>query len=295
MTKQTMAWLAAAAMALPGTAMAQGADEVVAKFGAVEVRSSDLRRILQTQDPISRDQLLKTPQALDRLIRTEAFRLALLGEARAKGWDKQPEVTEQLERARDQVVVTSYVNSLARPPASYPSDAELRAAYETAKGELQRPRQWRVAQIFVAAATAGGDKKAADLAAKAKAAGAQFATLARQGSEHAESAAQGGEMGWLAEGQVLPEIGSALASMKAGEVAGPVRSTAGWHVLRMAEERPAAQRSFEEVRDYLSNLLRARRAQENEAKVIDEMLAKNPIAVNEVALIRMRDELAKVR
>lgn len=288
-------WLCAALVVAPSGALAQGADEVLAKFGATEVRASDLRRILQSQEPAAREQLLRSPPALDRLLRTEAFRRALLTEARAKGWDKRPEVAAELERARDQVLVQSYMNSLARPPADYPGEAELRKTYDGAKNELARPREWRVAQIFVAAASADAETKAAELARRAKAAGADFAALARQGSEHAESAARGGEIGWVADGQTLPEVARALAGMKAGEVGGPVRSTAGWHVLRVLEERAAGPREFVEVREYLNNLLRARRAQENEAKYLDELMAKNPIAVNEVALIRLRDELAKTR
>lgn len=287
--------LPAALLAAACAAAAQGTDEVLARFGSIEVRGADLRRLVQAQDPAAREQLLRSPAALDRLVRTEAFRRALLAEARAKGWDKRPEVAAALERARDQALVQNYVNALARPPADFPSEAELRQAYEGAKGELLRPRQWRVAQIFVAAASAGGEAKAADLARRAKAAGADFAALARQGSEHAESAARGGEIGWLAAAQTLPEVARALEAMKPGETSDPVRSASGWHVLRVLDERPAATRELAEVRDELVSALRARRAQETEAKVFDDMLAKNPIAVNEVALIRLRDELAKAR
>lgn len=295
MTFRISPLLGAVLAALPLSAAAQGADEVLAKFGAAEVRTSDIRRLLQAQDPAAREQLLRSPAALDRAMRAEAFKRALLAEARAKGWDQRPEVAAELERAREQALVASYVNSLARPPADYPGAAELQKAYEASKQELVQPRQWRVAQIFVAAATPEAEKKAADLARRARSAGADFAALARQGSEHAESAARGGEIGWIAEGQSLPEVARALAAMKAGATSDPVRSSAGWHVLRLLEEKPAAPREFAEVREYLAAALRARRAQENEAKYFDEMLAKNPIAVNEVALIRLRDELAKTR
>lgn len=287
--------LCAAIVLLPSGALAQGADEVIVKFGATEIRASDLRRVLQAQDAAAREQSLRSPAALDRLVRGEAFKRALLGEARAKGWEKRPEVAAELERAREQALLQSYANALARPPADFPAEAELRQAYEGAKNELARPRQWRVAQIFLAAASPDGEKKAAELARRARAPGADFAALARQGSEHAESAARGGEIGWLAAEQTLPEIARALESMKPGATSELLRSASGWHVLRLLEERPAAQREFAEVREYLASALRARRAQENEAKYFDDMLAKNPIAVNEVALIRLRDELAKTR
>jgi len=287
--------LLALCLLCPLLVLAQGADDVLAKFGSVEVRASDLRPILQSLDPAAREQLLGSTAALDRLVRTEVFRRALLAEARAKGWDKRPEVAAQLERAREQALVQSYMNSLARPAPDYPGEAELRKTYEGAKQSLARPRQWRVEQIFIAAATPGGEQKAAELARRAKAPGADFAALARESSQHAESAARGGDIGWIAEGQTLPEVQRALEAMKPGTVSDPVKSASGWHVLRLVEEKPAGTREFAEVRDYLTAVLRARRAQENEARYLDEMAAKNPVAVNEVAMIRLRDELAKVR
>jgi len=290
----TRALVALLLVAAPLAAAAQ-ADEVVASFAGTELRAADLRKMLAVQPPAVREQLLAQPAALERLVRAEMLRRVLAAEARAKGWDKRPEVAAQLERAREQALVQSYMNSLARPAPDYPGEAELRKTYEGAKQSLARPRQWRVEQIFIAAATPGGEQKAAELARRAKAPGADFAALARESSQHAESAARGGDIGWIAEGQTLPEVQRALEAMKPGTVSDPVKSASGWHVLRLVEEKPAAPREFAEVRDYLAAVLRARRAQENEARYLDEMAAKNPVAVNEVAMIRLRDELAKVR
>jgi peptidylprolyl isomerase len=281
--------LAVLLLALPLGAAAQ-ADEVVAAFGAAELRVSDVRKLLATQPPVVREQLLRSPAALDRLVRTELFRRVLLAEARAKAWDKRPEAVERMERAREQGLVSAYMDELSRPAPEYPSEAELRAAYDANKAEFTLPRRYRVAQIYVAA-----EDKAAQLAQKARALQADFAALARASSEHAESAARGGDMGWLAEGQMLPEVAGALAGMKPGEVSAPVRSASGWHIVKLLEAREAETRSFEELRAELAAALRLRRAQENERRHYDELLRKSPIAVNEVALIKLRDSLAGAR
>ena len=128
-------------------ALAQTSDDVVAKLGGTEIRVSDLQRLIETQPPEVRDQLLKSPPVLDRLVRTEVYRRALIEEARAKAWDKRPDVAVQMERAREQVLVTSYMNELAKPPADFPGEQELAAAYNANQAEFAIPRQFRVAQF----------------------------------------------------------------------------------------------------------------------------------------------------
>jgi len=266
------------------------ADDVVASFNGVELRASELRRLLAGQPPLAREQIAASPAALDRIVRTEMFRRALAAEARAKGWDKRPEAIERMELAREQALVSSYVDSLARPGGEYPSDKELREAYEGNRAEFTIPKQYRVAQIYVTARD-----KADDLARRARAAGADFAALARAGSEHAESAARGGEIGWLGEGQALPEVTKALAGAKPGDVVGPIASATGFHIVKLLEAREPRVRSFDEVKSELATALRLRRAQENEQRHYDEMLKRSDLAVNEVALQKLKNELAKAR
>jgi peptidylprolyl isomerase len=248
-------WPLAVLAALPAAAYAQG-DEVIAAFGAVEMRLSEMRRLLAAQPPLVREQLAESPPALERLARAEVFRRALAAEARAKGWDKRPEAIERMERAREQALVSSYMDSLARPAADFPSEKELREAYDANRGELTVPRQYRVARI-------------------------------RDGAAE--------ELGWLAENQLLPEVARALAALKPGEASAPIQTATGAHVVKLHERREAAPRPFEEVRGELAAALRLRRAQENEQRHFDEMLKKYPLAVNEIALNRLKNELAKTR
>lgn len=247
--------LAAFLLALaPGLAAAQASD-VIATFGALELRAAELRRIVALQPPAAREQLLASPAALERLVRTEMFRRALAAEAREKGWEARPEAIERMALAREQALVSSYVDSLARPPADYPSESDVRAAYEANRASLTVPRQYRLARI-------------------------------------AEGKAE--ELGWLAENQIVPEVAKALAGMKPGETSAPVTTASGAiHVVKLHEVREAAPRPFEEVRGELASALRLRRAQENEQRHYDAMLKKNPIAVNEVELMRLKNELAK--
>src|SRR5262249_42219038 len=112
--------------------------------------------------------------------------------------------------------------------------------------------------------------------------GADFATIARQLSEH-ESALQSGDLGFLAKTQfaALPEkmglpaaLGDKLYSMEPGDVTDPVKDAAGrWHIFKVTgKQTETRDRSLEDqsVRKEISDAIVARRKQ-----VLDSALQAN--------------------
>jgi peptidyl-prolyl cis-trans isomerase D len=66
---------------------------------------------------------------------------------------------------------------------------------------------------------------------------ASFAELARKNSQDPGSAAQGGDLGWFPRGAMPKPFDDAVFQMKAGEIAGPVESEFGYHIIRLAAVR----------------------------------------------------------
>ncbi len=66
--------------------------------------------------------------------------------------------------------------------------------------------------------------------------GANFGALARQFSQN-PSAAQGGDLGWVQDGQLPPELNDMLARMSPGQFSLPVRSTGGFYILALRDKR----------------------------------------------------------
>jgi peptidylprolyl isomerase len=283
-----------ATMALT-TAAAAAAQDLIGKMGAQELRLLDLKRIIDAQPPEVRKQLATDLGAMDRLVRSELVRQFILAEARQQGWEKKPDIQFQMERARDAALLQSYVNNLARPPATYPSEDEIKAYYEASKDSLTLPPEYLLAQLFVAvpegvdtAAAAAAQKKAIDLAARVQKAPADFSKVAREASEHKESAAKGGELGWVPEPQLLPEIRAVVTRMAKGDVSQPIRSASGWHVVRLMDRKPSSVRPLAEVRDQLVASLRLRKAQETERTYIEGLLGKSAVTVNQVELQKVQ-------
>lgn len=67
--------------------------------------------------------------------------------------------------------------------------------------------------------------------------GADFAALARSHSDDPVSGSDGGNLGWVSPGQMVPEFEQAMQETGVGELSGPFRSQFGWHVLQVQDRR----------------------------------------------------------
>lgn len=68
-------------------------------------------------------------------------------------------------------------------------------------------------------------------------AGGDFAALARAHSDDPVSGSDGGNLGWVSPGQMVPEFEQAMLDAEVGELVGPFRSQFGWHILQVQERR----------------------------------------------------------
>ncbi|HTS52596.1 MAG TPA: peptidylprolyl isomerase [Burkholderiales bacterium] len=269
--------------------------DVIATMGAQQLRAADLKRLIDALPPDARKRLAGDLNALDRLVREELVRQSILTEAKQQGWDKKPDVQLMMDRAREQALLQAYVNNLARPAAGYPSEDEVKGYYEASKGSYTQPAEFELAQIFIAspadadkAVAANAQKKAVDVAARVQKAPADFAKIAKESSDHKESAARGGELGWVPETQLIPEVRAAVARMTKGEVSAPIRSDGGWHIVRLADRKVSVTRPLPEVRDQIVATMRLRKAQEVERRYIEDLLSKSAVSVNQADLQKLQ-------
>ncbi len=118
------------------------------------------------------------------------------------------------------------------------NDEQVTEAMERLKLGADKP-QFLVSEIFIAVDRPEDETtvaaSATQIADQLKQ-GAPFATVASQFSQ-SPSAADGGDIGWVVQGQLAEDIDGALAGLKPGEVAGPVRSEGGYYVLMLRDRR----------------------------------------------------------
>jgi peptidyl-prolyl cis-trans isomerase SurA len=118
------------------------------------------------------------------------------------------------------------------------SDEEIDEAIARIEANVGKP-EYQVSEIFLDVATpeqedevrATGERMVQQVAQ-----GASFSALARQFSQSA-TAAVGGDLGWIQQGQLAPELDAVLPTMKVGEVVGPVRTFGGFHIIALRDKR----------------------------------------------------------
>lgn len=264
---------------------AEAADSVIATMGDVKLTSEELNKLFVNSDPKARTRVLTNPKLLDQTIREELLKKFIVQQATSSGFDKQSAVQWAMSRAGDNILLELYVNSKSKPEDSFPSEAMIKEAYQQNLKNFDVPHQVHVAQIFL---PLDGDEKAkkaaadqmADLAKKAKAKNADFAALAKEHSKHVESAANGGDMGWIAVKELLPEIAKEVATMKAGDIKGPFHSPQGLHVVKLLESKAASVRTLEEAKPVLIAGLKKQRLETLRAQYLKELLEKTPPVIN---------------
>ena len=134
--------------------------------------------------------------------------------------------------------------AVARVLAQAVTPQAMQALYELRFANAIPGTEFNAAHIIVATeAEAAEIRKQLD-------AGADFAEMARTKSTDG-AAANGGDLGWFGPGMMVKEFEDAVVAMKPGEIAGPLQTQFGWHLVKLNATRPEAVPSFETVRPEL--------------------------------------------
>jgi peptidyl-prolyl cis-trans isomerase C len=246
--------------------------EVVARIDGQPITRADLEQHLAARAPFIRARYSspeKRKELLDSLVRFEV----LAREAQSRGYDRDPDVLRyQKQRAIDRMI--SEETSNLRPEAI--PIADLEQVYRAHPEEFSQQEAIRLEQILVREPA-----RARKVAALAKALGprddAGFRRLVAEYSEDEDSKQRGGDLAFLERGgsdapSSVIAAGFALAegNDRVGQVAGPIESPQGFHVIRLTQRRPGFLRPFAQV----ERQLRTRVAEERRRQVIEGWVAE---------------------
>ncbi|MHC8411187.1 peptidylprolyl isomerase [Pseudomonas sp. Hz4] len=273
----------------PASSTALSASEpAVARLGNQQVALEELKALLATLPPESREQLQADRGALESWIRSRLAEKAVLEQADAQGWRQRPEVERQTRAATEQIIFRDYLQSVSQVPAGYPSAAELQQAYEAGKSGWITSPMYRLSQIFLGVADPQNleaiRKQALELSKKAQAVPTEFAALAIQYSQDRASAEKGGDTGMQPLQQLLPEVRGAVSRLKVGGVSDPVQSSAGFHVVKLTELQPARVATLDELRERLTQALRTQRQEQIAKAYLEGMLNTATLSIDGAVL-----------
>jgi peptidyl-prolyl cis-trans isomerase SurA len=121
-------------------------------------------------------------------------------------------------------------------------------------------------------------KREIDSIAAALAAGANFAELARIRSKDSTSAS-GGDLGWLARGELDATFERPLLALEKGQVTAPIRSSAGFHILFLEDREELAADRLADARQQARDLLVNKKAQERLDEWLETLRRRALIAI----------------
>jgi len=143
------------------------------------------------------------------------------------------------------------------------TDEALQAAYDARFKDATALQEWNASHILV-----DSEEKAKELKAQIDG-GADFAELAKANSSDG-AAANGGSLGWFGAGMMVKPFEDAVVAMKAGEVAGPIQTQFGWHLVKLNEVRVASAPSLDDLREELATEIEQATVQAH----VDGLMAK---------------------
>jgi peptidyl-prolyl cis-trans isomerase C len=238
-------------IALAGRAFA-GNSLVVAKIGQSKITVADLNRIIGYYSKDKQAFIKSSPRNVAALLARIVHARVLSDIAKKKGFDKRPEIGEQVELLTDDFLASQFLKAEAGNLQA--SEGDVKLYYKAHKDEYKTPEVVRVRHILIKIdnPTNSSDvqraRERAEGILKRIKAGEDFAKLASEFSDDSGSKANGGDLGFIPRGKVLPAIDNAVFSLKPGEVSDLVKTPYGFEIMKVEEIRPPAAEAYEKVR-----------------------------------------------
>lgn len=160
------------------------------------------------------------------------------------------------------------------------NDADAEAYYKEHRSEFERPQRLKASHILVRVPPTGGSEAENKSKAKVEEAirrakgGEDFGKIAKELSEDTATAPQGGDLGFVGKGEMVPQFEEAVFALKKGEVSPqPVRTPFGYHAIKVFDVQDGGVQPFREIAARIKEKLAAERSERAALARADEARA----------------------
>jgi parvulin-like peptidyl-prolyl isomerase len=230
------------------SSMASSEDIVVAKLGnGIQVTKLELDRVLEGYRRKNGKVEVVKKEKIDLLEKLVHRRLILEQES-IEGLRKDPEIVEQVKEYEDNLVIVKFLVDRIGDRVKV-TDEEMAAFYEKNPNLFLKPRRVEASNILLRTR-----EEAEQVLSKVRQ-GEDFAQLAKDFSIDLPKALDGGKMGVVELGKLLPEIENAISKMQAGEVSDIVKTGYGYQIIKVHRVFLPEPKPFGEVKDKIRMML----------------------------------------
>jgi len=200
----------------------------------------------------------------------------LMQEAKNMGLEEDNDVLEQIKKMTEQILVQVLIEREILDKVNI-NDQEVSEYYEQNKESFTEKEQVYLYNILLET-----EEEAQDVLEQLKA-GGDFSEIAKEKST-GPSAAQGGDLGYLTKGTIIPEIEEVVFTLEVEELSEVVKSDYGFHILKITEKKPETVRTLEEVKEEIIQTLLPVKQKDAFDSLLEELKGKAEIEINEEAL-----------
>ncbi|MBD3380478.1 MAG: hypothetical protein GF408_08480 [Candidatus Omnitrophica bacterium] len=248
-------------------------DEVIASVGNTRITVNDFNERVSNLPPrYQRIAKARKGQFLQELITD----ILLYNAALEKGVDKDREVRKMVEEAKKKILIARLLKDEVNEAVTI-TDEEVEEYY------LSNPVRYMTPEILRASHILLLNKDDAEEAVRALDAGVPFEEVARAKSVD-PTAQNGGDIGYFPRGQLMPEFEKACAGLEVGQVSGIVRTSLGYHIIKLTDRRDPVLRPLEQVEDSIRARIAARKRSEAFSSLLAELKRDTEVKINEEAL-----------
>ncbi len=269
-----------------GNVHAEDLNPVVGKVGQFILREADLDRLISYQPAEAQKSIQSSSEQRANFIRQILLTKAIASRARKDGFEKKPETREIVSYLIDQYLAQEYLSKVVGANATS-TDEEMKKYYAEHEKDYLIPEAVKVRHIFISAPK----DSTAELKDKARAKAEDvlrqirksedFGKIAREYSEDADSAAKGGDIGYITAGQTnSQEFENAAFALKSGEVSTIVETPFGFHIIRVDERREKRTASFDEVKEYIQSQLKEQNRQKKSQEFLDNLVKESGLEID---------------
>lgn len=219
-------------------------------------------------------------EALKTWVKTELF----YREGLRRGFGDDPELVRRLREIEREMVAEKCIKTFVDDIPDV-TEEEARAYFEEHRSDYSI--QVRLAHILVRS------RPEAERALEELRSGTPFETVAANVSID-QTAAQGGDLGYMRRGEMIHELEEKAFELKVGEVSDVIPSSYGYHVIKVLDRHPGAgQPSFESKRDAVLNFLTSQRRRRAFDQWLEELESRATVVID-TALLR-REARARIQ
>jgi peptidyl-prolyl cis-trans isomerase C len=182
-----------------------------------------------------------------------------------------------LENIRKNVQIKNFIKKQFFDKVKVTED-QLKEYYQQHKQDFQIPEKVKIYHILIKPDDVHAFEKFEAVSQALSQGGDDFCQLAEKYSD-CPSHRNGGELGYIARGELVKELEDAAFSLKKGEIAGPIRTRFGWHFIKLVDKKSARIPQFDEIRVSLCKELKKVIGELELLKFIRDLRSKAQITI----------------